>query len=50
MTSPRTASTRTCLLIAGLVAVAGVGLRMAIPVTPVDAAFAEVVRLYRVIE
>lgn len=41
---------RTCLLLAFGTGLLGVGLRAAIPVTPVDAPFREVVRFYETLE
>ena len=41
---------RTCLLLALATGLLGLGLRMAIPVTPVDASFREVVRFYETLE
>lgn len=38
--------TRTCLLLALGFGALGLGLRLAIPVTPVDASFREVIRFY----
>jgi hypothetical protein len=43
-------SSRTCLLLAGLVALTGAGLRLALPVTPADDALRDVLRIYRTIE
>ncbi|ACB80608.1 hypothetical protein Mpop_2446 [Methylorubrum populi BJ001] len=37
----------TCLLLAVVSAGLGLGLRLAVPVTPVDASFREVMRLYQ---
>ncbi|WP_331286691.1 MULTISPECIES: hypothetical protein [Methylobacteriaceae] len=37
----------TCLLLALGCGVSGLGLRLALPVTPVDASFREVIRLYQ---
>lgn len=38
--------TRTCLLLALVFGMLGLGLRLAIPVTPVDASFREVIRFF----
>lgn len=38
--------TRTCLLLALVTALLGLGLRFVVPVAPVDAAYREVVRAY----
>ena len=43
-------SSRSCLLLAGLIALAGAGLRFAVPVTPADDAFRDVLRIYRAFE
>ncbi|WP_165700243.1 MULTISPECIES: hypothetical protein [unclassified Methylobacterium] len=43
-------SSRTCIILACLVAVTGAGLRLAVPVTPADDAFREMLRLYRTLE
>ncbi|MBB5762023.1 hypothetical protein ABEV34_26300 [Methylorubrum rhodesianum] len=37
----------TCLLLAALSAGLGLGLRLVLPVTPVDASFRDVMRLYQ---
>lgn len=37
----------TCLLLAVMAGVLGLGLRLTLPVTPVDASFRDVVRLYQ---
>ena len=41
-----TRPTRACLLIAVVVAAVGLCLRLAVPVTPVDAAFRDVLHAY----
>lgn len=38
--------TRTCLILALVAAALGLALRLAVPVTPVDAAYRDVVRAY----
>lgn len=38
--------TRTCLLLAVITALLGLGLRRAVPVAPVDESYREVVRAY----
>ena len=43
-------SSRTCLLVAGLVALTGAGLRLAVPVTPADDAFRDLLRIHRGLE
>lgn len=37
----------TCLLLACACGVAGLGMRLLLPVTPVDASFRDVIRLYQ---
>ena len=37
----------TCFILAASVALIGVGLRLSVPVTPVDAAYREVVEFHR---
>ena len=40
-------SVRACLALSILAALLGAGLRLAVPVTPVDAAFRDVIAFYR---
>lgn len=47
---PTTLRTRTCILLAVAVAILGAGLRLSVPVTPVDEELRDVIRFYRSLE